>query len=320
MSVEEVNGNGEEVQPPDTITLPQPTHGNLKEIENVILASSRTGFGREYDKEFPNTKANHRHYLTESVQFKEVIPLKSPEIVQKIKQTYRIQFLKDVVLARLLDDNTFSALNSLVFFNHVDIVGHFQQDHEYLEGLFRILTSDDTTDEKKREVVLFLHEICSIAKNLQIGARTAFYRALGQLGLFAIFEYTLGDENISVRLAATAILWSILEHDPAMLRSFCVAQIQQKSKPLIECIIDRFLIEEDAGIRSQLMDTLRLLLDTSGSEGSDAIAGHSTADPATEDFLNHFYETYIAKLCAPILSLDASLTRVIKGMNVFLFN
>ncbi|KAJ3107197.1 Platinum sensitivity protein [Phlyctochytrium planicorne] len=258
----------------------------------------------EYDRDFPNIKANHRQYLTESVRFKEVIPIKNPEIVQKIKQTYRLQFLKDVVLARLLDDNTFSALNSLVFFNHMEIVGHFQQDNEYLEGLFRILTLEDYSEEKKKEVVLFLHEICSIAKNLQVATRAAFYRALGQHGLFAIFEYTLADDDIAIRLAATAILWSILEHDPILLRSFCVAQIKQKSTPLIDFIIQRFLNETDAGIRSQLVDIIRVLLDTSGADSTDVTVSHASQDSDSDEFLNVFYESYMAKLATPVLNLN----------------
>ncbi|KAI8851481.1 component of IIS longevity pathway SMK-1-domain-containing protein [Chytridium lagenaria] len=260
----------------------------------------------EYDKEFSNAKANHRRYLTETAHFKEVLPIKSPEIVQKIKQTYRIQFLKDVVLARLLDDSTFSALNSLVFFNHMDIVGYFQQDNEYLEGLFRILTSEEYSQEKKKEVVLFLHEISTIAKNLQISSRAAFYRALGQHGLFAIFEYTLADEDISIRLAATAILWSILEHDPALIRSFCVAQVKQKTTPLIEFIVTRFLNESDTGVKSQLADIIRVLLDTSGADVTDGVITHTGTDSDSEEFLNNFYESFMAKLAAPVLNLDSA--------------
>ncbi|KAJ3219304.1 Platinum sensitivity protein [Dinochytrium kinnereticum] len=370
-SSDDINGSSDDFKTLGSMTLIKPTHGNLREVEQVILSASRSVFGREqlaqlisqenyidkllvlltdledlesledlytlssimkmiiflndstiyetilqdavflsvvgvleYDKEFPNTKANHRSYLIDHAHFKEVIPIKNPEIVQKIKQTYRIQFLKDVALARLLDDTTFSALNSLVFFNHMDIIGYFQQDNDYLEGLFRILTSEEYSEEKKKEVVLFLHEICSIAKNLQVTTRASFYRALGNHGLFAIFEYTLADSDVSIRLAATAILWSILEHDPAMIRSFCVAQIRQESTPLIDFIISRFLNETDSGIKSQFVDIIRVLLDTSGTDMGDAGMGHAGNDSDSEEFLNKFYEIYMAKLSEPILKLD----------------
>jgi hypothetical protein len=51
------------------------------------------------------------------------------------------------------------------------------------------------------------------------------FRSLGQHGLFAIFEYTLADEDIDIRLAASSMLSSILDHDPTLVRSFCLAQV-----------------------------------------------------------------------------------------------
>ena len=36
------------------------------------------------------------------------------------------------MLARILDDPTFSVLNSLIFFHQVDIVNHLQADDEFL--------------------------------------------------------------------------------------------------------------------------------------------------------------------------------------------
>ncbi|KAJ3194671.1 Platinum sensitivity protein [Irineochytrium annulatum] len=257
----------------------------------------------EYDRDFPKLKANHRNHLQNNAHFKQVLPISNKEIVQKIKQTYRIQFLKDVVLARLLDDSTFSALNSLVFFNHMDIVSHFQQDNEYLEGLFQILSSDEHTEDKKKEVVLFLQELCSIAKNLQAATRAGFYRALAQHGLFAIFEYTLADDDIAVRLAATAILWTILEHDSSLVRSFSVAQMKGNTRPLIDFIVSRFIEEEDPGLRSQHADIIRIMLDTSGLDTTEGIIPHA-ADSDSDDFLNSFYDTHIAKFAAPVETLD----------------
>ena len=35
-----------------------------------------------------------------TVQFKEVVPIQDPAILAKIHQTYRIQYVKDVILPR----------------------------------------------------------------------------------------------------------------------------------------------------------------------------------------------------------------------------
>ena len=47
----------------------------------------------EYD---PNTKARKRHrdYLRQMAKFKEVIPITNPELLVKIHQTYRLQYIQ----------------------------------------------------------------------------------------------------------------------------------------------------------------------------------------------------------------------------------
>ena len=53
----------------------------------------------EYD---PDLKAPqpHRQFLNTCVAFKEVVPIQDPAILGKIHQTYRLQYIKDVILPR----------------------------------------------------------------------------------------------------------------------------------------------------------------------------------------------------------------------------
>ncbi|RKO90701.1 component of IIS longevity pathway SMK-1-domain-containing protein, partial [Blyttiomyces helicus] len=275
----------------------------------------------EYDREFPNMKASHREYLTNHAKFKEVVPIRNPNIVAKIKQTYRAQFLKDVVLARTLDDGTHSGLNQLAFFNQIDIVGYVQQDTEFLTELFAILDASPPDVERKKEAVLFLHEIAGIASSLQGMNRGAFFRTLGEHGLFSIFHHTLLDPDPRIRIAGVAILGFILKHDTSMIRSLCVAQTRQRDEveksaradtpsappletPLVELLVKCFLEEEDEGLRSQFADSLVKLLDTSPLDGTEGIVTHPAADAEGEEFLLSFYEKLIGVLLAPILTVD----------------
>ncbi|KAG8897079.1 Platinum sensitivity protein [Tulasnella sp. 403] len=90
----------------------------------------------EYDPEFPSYKAAFREYLANSTQYKEVVIFRDESIRKKIQQTYRLQYLKDVVLARVLDDPTFNVLNSCILFNQIDIISHIQNDDALLKDLF----------------------------------------------------------------------------------------------------------------------------------------------------------------------------------------
>lgn len=78
----------------------------------------------------------HRKYLQSSVIFKEVVPIQNADLLKKIHLTFRIQYLKDVILPRLIDDLTFATLNSLIYFNNVDIVEHLYKDTAFLTELY----------------------------------------------------------------------------------------------------------------------------------------------------------------------------------------
>lgn len=53
----------------------------------------------EHDPDL-QTPQQHRQFLSTAVVFKEVVPITSQEVLSKIHQTYRIQYLKDVILPR----------------------------------------------------------------------------------------------------------------------------------------------------------------------------------------------------------------------------
>ena len=74
----------------------------------------------EYDPNLPE-KGNYRSFLRDVVVFKEPVPLRNPEIRSKIHQTYRIGYVRDVILPRTLDESAFSTLSSSISFNNVDV-------------------------------------------------------------------------------------------------------------------------------------------------------------------------------------------------------
>ncbi|KAI0638595.1 DUF625-domain-containing protein [Trametes polyzona] len=97
----------------------------------------------EYDPEFPNYKANYREFLRETSRFHQPIAIRDEAIQRKIHHTYRLQFLKDVVLARAIDDSTFNVLNSSIIFNQIDIINHVQNDQLFLREIAGMFMDDD---------------------------------------------------------------------------------------------------------------------------------------------------------------------------------
>lgn len=95
------------------------------------------------DPDFPGHKANYREFLHQTSHFHQPIPIRDTTIQRKIHHTYRLQFLKDVVLARALDDSTFNVLNSCIIFNQIDIITHVQQDHTFLREIVKLFVDED---------------------------------------------------------------------------------------------------------------------------------------------------------------------------------
>ena len=52
--------------------------------------------------------------------------------VRRIHMNFHLGYLKDVVLPRALDDNSFAALNQMQFFNNVQIISNLTNDQPFL--------------------------------------------------------------------------------------------------------------------------------------------------------------------------------------------
>ncbi|NXW35905.1 P4R3B phosphatase, partial [Phaetusa simplex] len=84
----------------------------------------------EYDPSLAQPK-RHREFLTKTAKFKEVIPITDSELRQKIHQTYRVQYIQDIILPTpsVFEENFLSTLTSFIFFNKVEIVSMLQMDY-----------------------------------------------------------------------------------------------------------------------------------------------------------------------------------------------
>ncbi|KAF1961675.1 DUF625-domain-containing protein [Byssothecium circinans] len=270
----------------------------------------------EYDPDFPLHKANHRQYLSDESKFKEVVKIEDVATNKKIHWTYRLQYLKDVVLARILDDPTFSVLNSLIFFHQVDIVQHLQANGPFLKELFGIFTAPNSPSERKKDAVLFIQQCTSIAKTLQAQSRVQMYQNFMSHGLLDVIQYALKPSDASVRLAGMETLLALIEHDSLMVRSYVFRAIQEKAKPLTDTLIELFLIEVDLGVKAQMADAIKALLDPNANSASMEALGRTNSDflakvrgqqtplPQTDSFVQNFFDESARKLFQPLKDLE----------------
>lgn len=170
----------------------------------------------------------HRKYLKHLARFREAIPIKNPDLLAKIHQTYRVQYIQDIILPApsvFVEDAMINSLQSFIFFNKVEIVTLIQDDEQFLAELFTLLTDPKTEADKRRDIVLFLKELCSFAQNLQPPSKDSFYKTLTCLGILQSLEITLLMKDQKTKSASTDILTAIVEYSPCILRNYTLQHV-----------------------------------------------------------------------------------------------
>eukprot|EP01006_Ploeotia_vitrea_P006045 TRINITY_DN12127_c0_g1_i1.p1 TRINITY_DN12127_c0_g1~~TRINITY_DN12127_c0_g1_i1.p1 ORF type:complete len:790 (+),score=88.55 TRINITY_DN12127_c0_g1_i1:48-2417(+) len=246
----------------------------------------------EFDPDLPNKELHHRKFLETTVKYKQLLQL--PDTLQtKIHKAFRIQYIKETVLARCLDDPTFTTINTLLINAHNDILGTLYKDEAFLGEVFELLNdSSSSADENKiYEATLFLQEMTSLAKTLTPQSKSVFFMTLGGFGFFSKMAELLASKRPRQPMVAADILWQSANQDPAVMRA-CAVCYQQKDRdyPFLTSLTEQLLSpHQDESMKGQLTDILKLLLD-----------GDVSKQPELNDMLRVFYDTLIDIIIAPL--------------------
>ncbi|KAI4344802.1 hypothetical protein L6164_011991 [Bauhinia variegata] len=270
-------------------------HMIFKIVKGIILLNSPQIFERifsdesimdiigvlEYDPEVHHVQ-HHRNFLKEHVVFKEAIPIKDPRVLSKIHQTYRVGYLKDVVLARVLDEATVASLNSIIHSNNAIVVSLLKDDSTFIQELFARLKSPTTSPESKKNLVYFLHEFCSLSKSLQMVQQLRLFRDLMNEGIFDIITDVLQSQDKKLVLTGTDILILFLNQDPNLLRSYVV---QQEGITLLGLLVKGMITDFGDDMHCQFLEILHNLLDSSTLSGAQR-----------DTIIDIFYEKHLGQL------------------------
>ncbi|XP_057829704.2 uncharacterized protein LOC131040764 isoform X3 [Cryptomeria japonica] len=232
----------------------------------------------EYDPEIL-CRQEHRAFLREQVVFKEAVPIRDPSLLSKIHQAYRVGYIKDVILPRVLDEGTFAAMNGIIHSNNVSVVSALKDDVTFIHELFSTLKSPDTPDPVKKNLILFLQEFCSLAKGLLLVQQMRLFRELVDEGLFEVITSALQSEEKLLRLTGTDILIVILNQDPSLLRTFLV---QKQGGALLGLLVKGMCTDFGEDMHCQFLEIIRMLLDP-----------YTMPNSQREIILDVFYDFYM---------------------------
>ncbi|GMJ12272.1 PLATINUM SENSITIVE 2 LIKE, Suppressor of MEK 1 [Hibiscus trionum] len=275
-------------------------HMIFKIVKGIILLNSAQIFEKifgdelimdiigslEYDPDVPRVQ-HYRNFLKEHVVFKEAVPIKNPMVLSKIHQTYRVGYLKDVVLARVLDEATVATLNSIIHSNNAIVISLLKDDITFIQELFARLRSPTTAAESKKSLVYFLREFCSLSKSLQMVQQLQLFRDLINEGIFGIITDALLSHDKKLVLTGTDILILFLNQDPNLVRSYVV---RPEGIPLLGLLVKGMITDFGDDMHCQFLEILRSLLDSFSFSGAQRDA-----------IIDIFYEKHLGQLIEVII-------------------
>ncbi|CAH8482540.1 unnamed protein product [Schistosoma margrebowiei] len=246
----------------------------------------------------PSGRTKHRDFLRNKATFKEVLPLHNTDLVTKIHQTYRVQYIQDCCLPPpcLFDEHTLSQLKAFVSINKMEIIRALQEDEEFMCRLFTRLKAADTDLTHRRDLSLFVKEFCNIS--IQTDQKESFLSCLLQHGALRTAEVLLAIDDRDIKSAALEILQAFIEHQPSVVREYVfreTAPFRKDDELLINLMISQLLTDPDPELSDAFLlgYMLRILIDPDNMNNS-GVRSEKT------DFLSFFYKRCINTLVRPL--------------------
>lgn len=275
-------------------------------FERLFSAEAATDVARVFEAE-PGIAArpDYASFLqSERSRAKRVIQFEAAAGLDTlIAHTIRMQYFKDVILPRHLDDETYSSLNMLVRSHLNEIINIFDAEPRHYERLAELLL-DKNVQDRWVEVCKFFRDflaICRVSNLRQVTffQSPVFSHLLGYLQ--AILASTEPARGGAAALASELLL-SLVQLEGQQVQSWMRAQVSQPiESQLLSVVIDRLHRDMAVGVRWHMVSILRLLLDPPNPMAMALCPPQLTN---FEAFSDYFYANHCIRLIAPFSELD----------------
>lgn len=206
-------------------------------------------------------------------------------------------------------------LNSLIYFHQIDIVQHITSNPTFITELFAVINNPNESQQKKKEAVIFVQQCCAVAKPFTGPTRAQLYTNFVQFGLFPTIVFALSSNDAAVRVAGTDILVAVIDHDVTMIRNYIYKAVNDNGKPLTDTLIELLLVESDLGVKAQVADAIKVLLEPiaagpnerqmNGETGLAAkLRNQAAVSQQNDSFLQAFFDKSAKKLFQPLRELS----------------
>lgn len=117
-----------------------------------------------------------------------------------------------------------------------------------------------------------------------------------------------------MRTTGIDILVALLDHDPLMMRGYMLKAVNEKKTPLTDTLIELLQTETDLGVKNQLADAIKVLLDPHiPIQEMLSRAGSDPSKPRpsilNDAFVQHHFDESAKKLFVPLRQLETRANR-----------
>eukprot|EP01138_Halocafeteria_seosinensis_P005608 gb/GECG01005731.1/.p1 GENE.gb/GECG01005731.1/~~gb/GECG01005731.1/.p1 ORF type:complete len:1445 (+),score=236.70 gb/GECG01005731.1/:1-4335(+) len=84
-------------------------------------------------------RPRHRHFIRQQVAFRQVVPIEDEKIVELIHRSFRLQFLRDVLVPRPIDDPLHATLTNSITMNQSEVVRYLVNSDEFWTDYFSVM-------------------------------------------------------------------------------------------------------------------------------------------------------------------------------------
>lgn len=261
----------------------------------------------EYDHEYPQSKMNLRYILGEEVKIHNVMEIESDKIREEARRCCVLQFLRDVALARLLDDTGINCISTMIQMKESHVIDYVKDDPHFLPDLFSLYDHNENlvTKQKLRDGISMLHQFVKVVKNGQIYQRIDFYKAVIDQGLNKMIEFSISNDTsyIENRILTSEIIMTIVEQDVSLFKT---ANDKFKfDSILLNMLIDVLINDKNIGLKTQAFEALKIIINPLNliDEG-DSPRLNEEDNKLDEDFYLGFYDNIAKTLFGPLAQVD----------------
>lgn len=213
----------------------------------------------EYDTSTKLKKIDLRSAFPIGKEFNNVLGITDKDFLDKVKLSSRLQYLKDSVVIKSLDEEICMYLMGYLLIKMKDIIMHFCNSGEIRSRLIEGYKKNDMN------MLNFLNDLFSVSKLVPLTHRWKLYETLFEDGILDILEGLWNDQTEPDKLKLVQnltleLLINMLMVTSETIKRFLLAN-QEKDPNLLSKIAKAMIQSSDINIQQQVSEFIRILIE-----------------------------------------------------------